>query len=35
VLRSTGGNVGEAARILGMAKRTLYDRLKAMGLSRD
>ena len=32
VLQRTGGNVGEAAQILGMARRTLYDRLKALGL---
>jgi DNA-binding NtrC family response regulator len=35
VLERTGGNVSEAAQILGMAKRTLYDRLKALGLARD
>jgi len=35
VLASTGGNVPEAARILGMARRTLYDRLKALGLALD
>jgi len=35
VLRRTGGNVGEAAQILGMARRTLYDRLKALGLSQE
>jgi len=32
VLHRTNGNVGEAARLLGMARRTLYDRLKALGL---
>ena len=32
-LRRTGGNVGEAAVALGVARRTLYDRLKALGLS--
>jgi DNA-binding NtrC family response regulator len=35
VLDRTGGNVGEAAQILGMAKRTLYDRLKALDAARD
>jgi DNA-binding NtrC family response regulator len=35
VLQRTGGNVGEAAQILGMARRTLYDRLKALGLTQD
>jgi DNA-binding NtrC family response regulator len=33
VLEQTGGNVTEAAAILGMARRTLYDRLKAIGLA--
>jgi len=33
VLRRTDGNVGEAAAVLGVARRTLYDRLKALGLS--
>jgi len=33
VLRRTGGNVAEAAEILGVARRTLYDRLKALGIS--
>jgi len=33
VLERTGGNVTEAAAILGMARRTLYDRLKAVGLA--
>ncbi len=33
VLNHTGGNVGEAAQILGMARRTLYDRLKALGVT--
>ncbi|MBK8791885.1 MAG: sigma-54-dependent Fis family transcriptional regulator [Holophaga sp.] len=32
VLQRTAGNVGEAAQILGMARRTLYDRMKALGL---
>ena len=32
VLRRTGGNVTEAAQILGMARRTLYDRMKALGI---
>ena len=35
VLRRAGGNVAEAAEILGMARRTLYDRIKALGLSMD
>jgi DNA-binding NtrC family response regulator len=35
VMQRTAGNVTEAAQILGMARRTLYDRLKALGLSRD
>ena len=33
VLQRTGGNVAEAAAVLGMARRTLYDRLKALGLA--
>ncbi len=33
VLMKTGGNVTEAAGILGMARRTLYDRLKSLGLA--
>ncbi len=33
VLAKTEGNVTEAAAILGMARRTLYDRLKSLGLS--
>ena len=33
VLERTGGNVTEAAAILGMARRTLYDRLKSLGLA--
>jgi DNA-binding NtrC family response regulator len=33
VLHHTGGNVAEAAAVLGMARRTLYDRLKALGLA--
>lgn len=32
VLRRTGGNVTEAAQILGLARRTLYDRMKALGI---
>ena len=32
VLGRTGGNVTEAAQILGMARRTLYDRMKALGI---
>jgi len=32
VLRRTGGNVTEAAQILGLARRTLYDRLKILGI---
>jgi DNA-binding NtrC family response regulator len=34
VLQSTGGNVAEAATILGVARRTLYDRLKALAIPR-
>jgi DNA-binding NtrC family response regulator len=34
VLQRTGGNVTEAAQILGMARRTLYDRLKVLGLPK-
>ncbi len=33
VLQRTGGNVTEAAHILGMARRTLYDRMKALGVA--
>ena len=33
VLQRTGGNVTEAAQILGMARRTLYDRLKTPGIA--
>ncbi len=33
VLQHTGGNVAEAAAVLGMARRTLYDRLKSLGLA--
>ncbi len=33
VLARTNGNVTEAAAILGMARRTLYDRLKSLGLN--
>ncbi len=33
VLAKTHGNVTEAAAILGMARRTLYDRMKSLGLS--
>lgn len=33
VLLSTGGNVTEAAKILGMARRTLYDRMKTLGIA--
>jgi len=32
VLARTGGSVTEAAAILGMARRTLYDRMKSLGL---
>jgi transcriptional regulator with PAS, ATPase and Fis domain len=35
VLQRTGGNVAEAAQILGMARRTLYDRIKALNLVLD
>jgi len=33
VLQRTQGNVSDAAQILGMARRTLYDRMKALGLA--
>jgi DNA-binding NtrC family response regulator len=33
VLQRTAGNVSEAAQILGMARRTLYDRMKTLGLA--
>jgi DNA-binding NtrC family response regulator len=33
VLQHTGGNVAEAAAVLGMARRTLYDRLKVLGIA--
>lgn len=33
VLLRTGGSVTEAATILGIARRTLYDRLKTLGIS--
>lgn len=33
VLEKTAGNVTEAATILGMARRTLYDRLKSLGMA--
>jgi DNA-binding NtrC family response regulator len=33
VLRRTGGNVAEAATILGVARRTLYDRMKTLGIA--
>lgn len=32
VLQRSGGNVAEAALVLGLARRTLYDRLKALGI---
>ncbi|MBL8140380.1 MAG: sigma-54-dependent Fis family transcriptional regulator [Acidobacteria bacterium] len=32
VLQRAHGNVAEAARLLGVARRTLYDRLKALGI---
>jgi DNA-binding NtrC family response regulator len=35
VLVRTAGNVAEAAQILGMARRTLYDRIKALNLALD
>lgn len=35
VLRRTSGDVGEAARVLGMARRTLYDRLRSLELNPD
>jgi DNA-binding NtrC family response regulator len=33
VLQRSGGNVTDAAQILGLARRTLYDRLKALGIT--
>lgn len=33
VLTKTGGNVTDAAQILGMARRTLYDRMKGLGIA--
>lgn len=33
VLRRVGGNVAEAAVVLGVARRTLYDRLKTLGIT--
>jgi len=33
VLQRTAGNVTEAAQILGMARRTLYDRMKTLGIA--
>jgi len=33
VLQRSGGSVTDAAQILGMARRTLYDRLKALGIA--
>jgi DNA-binding NtrC family response regulator len=35
VLRRTGGNVTEAAAILGIARRTLYDRIKSLDVAID
>jgi DNA-binding NtrC family response regulator len=35
VLRSTGGRVGEAARIAGMDPRSLFDKLKAHGIRKE
>ena len=32
VLQRSGGNVAEAAQVLGLARRTLYDRLKLLGI---
>ncbi len=32
VLQRSGGNVSEAAQVLGLARRTLYDRLKLLGI---
>lgn len=34
VLQRSGGSVTEAAAILGVARRTLYDRIKALGLAK-
>ena len=33
VLERSGGNVSEAAQVLGLARRTLYDRIKALGIA--
>ena len=33
-LRRTGGNVKEAAAVLGIDRSTLYDRLKKYGVTR-
>jgi DNA-binding NtrC family response regulator len=33
VLQRTSGKVTEAAQILGMARRTLYDRMKVLGIT--
>ncbi len=35
VVRQVGGNVSEAARLLGVCPKTVYRKLKAAGLSPD
>ena len=35
VLRRAGGKVTDAATMLGIARRTLYDRMKALGITAD
>jgi transcriptional regulator of acetoin/glycerol metabolism len=33
--RQAGGNITQAAKLLGVHKATLYRRMKALGVSRD
>ncbi len=35
VIRQAGGNVSEAARLLGVCTKTIYRRLRAAGVSPD